>query len=189
MWLSQFLLVLVVIALCVSAEAQQQGKIPRIGVLLDSDSPRLKSFRQGLRDLGYIEDKNILIEYRFAKGNPDRISALAADLIDKKVKLILTAGTAWGRTSTSQGKHHRHRWSPSNPSCQASNIHDSHCDGAGPRSCWKRVRRQPCATWREYYWTVNPCPGDKWKTTGASFLDFPAWPSSGLQHSRVTRKR
>ena len=97
MWLSQFLLVLVVIALCVSAEAQQQGKIPRIGVLLDSDVPRLKSFRQGLRDLGYIEDKNILIEYRFAKGNPDRISALAADLIDKKVKLILTAGTAWAR--------------------------------------------------------------------------------------------
>jgi putative tryptophan/tyrosine transport system substrate-binding protein len=47
--------------------------------------------------LGYIEDKNILIEYRFAKGNLDRISALAADLIDKKVKLILTAGTAWAR--------------------------------------------------------------------------------------------
>ncbi len=38
----------------------------------------------------------------------------------------------------SQGRHHRHSWSPSNPSCQASNIHDSHCDGAGPRSCWKR---------------------------------------------------
>jgi putative ABC transport system substrate-binding protein len=50
-----------------------------------------------LRDLGYIEDKNIFIEYRFAKGNPDRISVLAADLIDKKVELILTAGTGPAR--------------------------------------------------------------------------------------------
>ena len=97
MWLSRFFVVLVVIALCVSAEAQQPKKIPRIGVLLDSEGPFLKSFRQGLRDLGYIEDKNIFIEYRFAKGNPDRISALAADLIDKKVELILTAGTGPAR--------------------------------------------------------------------------------------------
>jgi ABC-type uncharacterized transport system substrate-binding protein len=56
MWLSRFFVVLVVIALCVSAEAQQPKKIPRIGVLLDSEGPFLKSFRQGLRDLGYIED-------------------------------------------------------------------------------------------------------------------------------------
>jgi len=97
MWLSRFLVVLVVFALCMSAEAQQSGKIPRIGVLLDGEVSLLESFRQGLRDLGYIEDKNILIEYRFVKGNPDRISALAADLIDKKVKLILTAGTARAR--------------------------------------------------------------------------------------------
>jgi putative tryptophan/tyrosine transport system substrate-binding protein len=97
MWLSRFLVVLVVFALCMSAEAQQSGKIPRIGVLLDGEVSLLESFRQGLRDLGYIEDKNILIEYRFVKGNPDRISALAADLIDKKVKLMLTAGTARAR--------------------------------------------------------------------------------------------
>jgi putative tryptophan/tyrosine transport system substrate-binding protein len=50
-----------------------------------------------MRDLGYIEDKNILIEYRFTKGNPDRISALTAELIDKKVELILTEGTATAR--------------------------------------------------------------------------------------------
>src|SRR5215472_9401318 len=99
MWLSRFFVVLVVIALCVSAEAQQPKKIPRIGVLLDSEGPFLKSFRQGLRDLGYIEDKNIFIEYRFAKGNPDRISPLAADLIDKKVELILTAGTGPARAN------------------------------------------------------------------------------------------
>jgi hypothetical protein len=66
----RFLVVLIVFALCASAEAQQPGKMPCIGVLLDSDGPWLKSFRQGLRDLGYIEDKNIFIEYRFAKRRP-----------------------------------------------------------------------------------------------------------------------
>ena len=97
MWLSRFLVVLIVFALCFPAEAQQPNKIPRIGVLLGRDVPRLKSFRQGMRDLGYIEDKNILIEYRFTKGNPDRISALTAELVDKKVDLILTEGTATAR--------------------------------------------------------------------------------------------
>jgi hypothetical protein len=57
MWLSRFLVVLIVFALCFPAEAQQPNKIPRIGVLLGRDVPRLKSFRQGMRDLGYIEDK------------------------------------------------------------------------------------------------------------------------------------
>jgi len=63
----RFLVVLIVFALCAPAKARQPGKISRIGVLLDSDGPGLKSFRQGLRDLGYNEDKNIFIEYRFAK--------------------------------------------------------------------------------------------------------------------------
>jgi len=50
-----------------------------------------------LRDLGYIEGKNILIEYRFAKGKPERVSDLATDLVSRKVDLILTAGTVQGR--------------------------------------------------------------------------------------------
>jgi ABC-type uncharacterized transport system substrate-binding protein len=81
------------------AEAQQPKKIPRIGVLFRGGpgGSRLEAFRQGLHDLNYIEGKNIIIEYRFAKGNSERIPDLAADLIHKKVDLIITSGTAQAR--------------------------------------------------------------------------------------------
>jgi len=82
------------------AEAQQPKKIPRIGVLFRGGpgGSTLEAFRQGLHDLNYIEGKNIIIEYRFAKGNSERIPDLAADLIHKKVDLIITSGTAQART-------------------------------------------------------------------------------------------
>jgi hypothetical protein len=71
-------------ALCSSAAAQQAGKIPRNGFLstasLGSLSPRLDAFRQGLRDLGYFEGKDILIHHRSAEGNINRLPELAAEL-------------------------------------------------------------------------------------------------------------
>jgi putative tryptophan/tyrosine transport system substrate-binding protein len=78
------------------SETQPATKVPRIGVLLvgSPEGPGLKAFRQGLRDLGYIEGKNIAIEYRFTKGKPEEISGLAADLVHKKVDVIITSGTA-----------------------------------------------------------------------------------------------
>jgi putative tryptophan/tyrosine transport system substrate-binding protein len=86
-------------AFSVPTEAQPAAKVPRVGVLLPGSGgePGLQAFLQGLRDLGYIEGKNILIEYRFAKGKPERVSDLATDLVSKKVDLILTAGTVQGR--------------------------------------------------------------------------------------------
>jgi putative tryptophan/tyrosine transport system substrate-binding protein len=93
-----FTLSAVLFALCFSAEAQQPGKVPRIGVLLAGSGGgpgELKAFRQGLQDLGYIEDKNITIEY--TKGKPEGISGLAADIVRKKVDVIVTAGTAQAR--------------------------------------------------------------------------------------------
>jgi putative ABC transport system substrate-binding protein len=84
----------------VSFADAQQPKIPRIGYLSGqqrSDGPelaRLQAFREGLRDLGYVEAKNIFIEYRHAEGNVDRINDLAADLVRLKVDVILTAGEA-----------------------------------------------------------------------------------------------
>jgi putative tryptophan/tyrosine transport system substrate-binding protein len=71
-------------------------KFPRIGVLLLSGGggAPMRAFRQGLNDLGYVEEKNIFLEYRLARRKPEHISRLAAELIDKKVSLILTAGTA-----------------------------------------------------------------------------------------------
>src|SRR3989337_147836 len=85
------------LALNFSAEAQQSGKIPRIGFLGNS-TPALEEnlvgpFREGLRDLGYVEGKNILIEYRWAEGKYDRFPALIGELIAQKVDIIVTAGT------------------------------------------------------------------------------------------------
>ena len=64
---------------------------------------------------------------------------------------------ACGRTSTSQGRHHRLEWCDSNPCRQGSHGYDPHCHGAGSRSCWQRVRRQPRAAWREHHWIVDAC--------------------------------
>ena len=77
-----------------SAEAQPAKKMPRIGFLATNRTPRTEAFRQGLRDLGYIEDKNILIEYRFAEGAPARLPLLAGELVHLNVEVIVTAGAA-----------------------------------------------------------------------------------------------
>lgn len=76
------------------AEAQQPGKIPRIGLIAStgapgSPSPLFEAFRLALRDLGYVEGKNILMEYRYAEGRLDRMPALVNDLVQQKVDVIL----------------------------------------------------------------------------------------------------
>ena len=89
-------LLAVLFALCTSAGAQQSSKIPRIGYLaassLSAQTVRVEAFRQGLRDLGYIEGKNIIIEWRFADGKVERVKELAAELVRLKVDAILAAG-------------------------------------------------------------------------------------------------
>jgi putative tryptophan/tyrosine transport system substrate-binding protein len=83
-------------ALCAVCEAQQTKKIPRIGFLVASSpsaaSGRIEAFRQGLRQLGYVDDKNFVIEFRFAEGKLDRVPALAAELVRLKVDMIVTGG-------------------------------------------------------------------------------------------------
>jgi len=88
-------------ALNLPVEAQQ--KIPTIGILR-TDSPsifaaRKEVFRQGLRDLGYIEGKNIIIEYRYAEGKLDRLPRLAAELVRLKVDVIVTAAASGTRAA------------------------------------------------------------------------------------------
>ena len=92
-----------------AAEAQPAGKVYRIGCLMSpsssSERARVEAFRQGLRDLGYAEGRNIVIEYRYADGKAERLPALAAELVRLKVDLILTAGdfgirAAKGATTT-----------------------------------------------------------------------------------------
>jgi putative tryptophan/tyrosine transport system substrate-binding protein len=91
-----FALSALLFALCSSADAQQPGKVPRIGFLSATSpstiSARVDAFRQGLRDLGYIEAKNLVVEYRYAEGNSDRLNELAAELVRLKVNVIVTAG-------------------------------------------------------------------------------------------------
>ena len=84
--------------LCFPPRAQQPTKVPRIayltGASLSSMSTRIEAFRQGLRELGYVEGKNIVIEWRAAEEKLDRLPALAAELVRLKVDIIVTAGSS-----------------------------------------------------------------------------------------------
>src|SRR6202795_1298057 len=78
-----------------AAEAQQAAKVARIGYLSRNlaAGPHLpEAFRQGLRDLGYVEGRNVVIEYRSAEGKLERLPALAAELVALKVDVIVTGG-------------------------------------------------------------------------------------------------
>jgi ABC-type uncharacterized transport system substrate-binding protein len=92
----RFVLSAMLFALCAAAQAQQ-AKVPRIGFLVvgssASVSSRVEAFRQGLRERGYVEGKNIVVEYRYGEGKPDRMAEHAADLVQQKVNLIVTAGS------------------------------------------------------------------------------------------------
>ena len=84
------------LALPFPAHAQKPAKIPPIGFLnsvsLSTYSARIEAFRQGLRELGYVEGKNIVIELRSVEGKLDRVSELAAELVRLKVDVIVTSG-------------------------------------------------------------------------------------------------
>src|SRR6266480_525658 len=96
--LLSILFAVVLLAVAVVAEAQQAKKVPRIGFLgaayPSTNAARIEAFRQGLRALGYIERKNIIIEWRWAEGKPERLPDLAAELVRFKVDIIVTAGPA-----------------------------------------------------------------------------------------------
>src|SRR6266481_6005108 len=90
------------------AYAQQSAKIPRIGVLSrranpspTAPDPNADAFRQGLRELGYIEGKNIILEYRYAEGKVDRLPVLVAELLQLKVDVLLS-GTIPGIRAAKQ---------------------------------------------------------------------------------------
>ena len=84
----QFGLAAMLLSFSIPVEAQQPAKVPRIGYLSPVDAAResteAEAVRLALRKLGYIEGENIAIEYRYAEGQLDRLSALAAELIDLK---------------------------------------------------------------------------------------------------------
>ena len=93
-------------AFCFPLQAQEAKKVPRIGYVRVVGAPSLPgpnvdAFRQGLKDLGYVEGKNILIEFRYAEGKPDRVPSLVAELIQPKVD-VLVPGDALQSASPSR---------------------------------------------------------------------------------------
>ena len=94
MGIKTIVVLLIGFALASFAEAQQPKKIPRVGFLGGaSGEANLRGLRQGLRELGYVGGKNIIIEYRLSEGELDRFHALAAELVRLKVDVIVTQGT------------------------------------------------------------------------------------------------
>src|SRR6185503_5932675 len=83
-----------------AAEAQQAGRIPRVGILAQN-APLWDDFRQGLRDLGYVEGRTIVIQYQWGEGSDDRLPRLAADLARLGPDVIVT----WGTPSTLADKN------------------------------------------------------------------------------------
>ena len=92
---------LIILATACLAEAQQTGKVYRIGYLRAEKPPEvdIEAFRQGLREHGYVEGKNIVVEYRWADGNEERLRSLVAELIGLKVDLIVTSAPAATRAA------------------------------------------------------------------------------------------
>jgi putative tryptophan/tyrosine transport system substrate-binding protein len=88
-----------------AANAQRPANVPRIGMLLGNDAdaaaPSLEAFRQGLRELGYVEGQTIALEYRFAEGKVEPLPALAAELVQLPVDVIVT----WGTPATQAAQH------------------------------------------------------------------------------------
>jgi ABC-type uncharacterized transport system substrate-binding protein len=92
--LRSFALCVMLLALCASAEAQQPVKIPRIGFVTSAGNPnspglRVEAFQRGLRELGYVEGKNILVEYRYVEGKTERVPEIVAELVQLKVDVLV----------------------------------------------------------------------------------------------------
>jgi putative tryptophan/tyrosine transport system substrate-binding protein len=96
----------VLFALGVTAEAQQPKKVPRIGFLAPSDpaSQSTEAIRLALRELGYMEGQNIVIEYRYMEGKRDRVPELAGELVRLKVDIIVVSGTVSARAAKNATK-------------------------------------------------------------------------------------
>jgi putative tryptophan/tyrosine transport system substrate-binding protein len=94
------------LSLSLPAEAQQAMKVPRIGILFigGRDQPHLEAFKQGLRERGYTEGKNIVLDYRYAEGKVDRLPSLARGLVELKVDVIVTTSGNSARAAAAATK-------------------------------------------------------------------------------------
>ncbi|MEX0805868.1 MAG: ABC transporter substrate-binding protein [Candidatus Binatia bacterium] len=105
-WAGLFAIVVALTVCGAVAQAQKPGKNPQIGLLFfgSRNQPHLESFQRGLRNLGYVEGKNIHIEYRYAEGKQNRLAQLAADLVRLKVDVIVTTSNQGGLATRQASK-------------------------------------------------------------------------------------
>jgi putative ABC transport system substrate-binding protein len=113
--LSSILMAVALLAVGVVAEAQQPKKVPRIGYVGGTDDPStpggfVNALRQGLRDLGYIEGKNILFEYRSAEGKSDRYPSLVTELLQLKVDVLVSPDSRSDPRSHAGNQDDPHRY-------------------------------------------------------------------------------
>ena len=152
-----------------AAEAQQAARIARIGYLATNvagASPHAEGFRQGLRDLGYVEGRNVVIEIRDAEGKPERFPALAAELVALKVDVIVSR------------RHNAH------PGRKASDQDHPHCLRRCCRSGSGRARREPCAAGRQCHGVatlLRSSSASVWNSSSRPFRGSVGSPSSGSQ--------
>src|ERR1700754_5284625 len=159
------------LALCSYAHAQQPGKIFRIGFLDGSTASGMAvlvdAFRQELSKLGWIEGKNITIEYRFAEQKRERLPELAADLVRRNVDLIVTTGEP--------------------PALAAKEATTTHRDGecCGPRRFWFHL--QSGAAGRQCHGALESRDRAKQQkvrgTQGCDPEACPSWTTAGRRHS------
>ena len=128
-----------------ATRAQQRGRPPTIGLLgaisATGFAKQLAGFRQGLRDLGYTEGENLMIEYRWAEGDYARLPALVTELVRSNVAVIVTHGT------------------PGYTCRQAYDHHNSHSSGNNRRPHFNWRRQQHCAARWQYHWAELLQPG------------------------------
>src|ERR1700682_197011 len=87
------LLLVALLGAPLAAEGQQAGKMPRVGFLVMARNPGIEdSFPRGLPDLGYVEGRDVIIDWRSAEGRNDRIAALAVELVQLGVNVLVAAG-------------------------------------------------------------------------------------------------
>ena len=91
-----------------AARAQQPAHVPRIGIV--DDAPMWHSFRQALREFGYVEGESLNYEYRYSEGVPDRLAAVVGELIRRPVDLIAVYGTPPTEAAKAPSTHSTRRW-------------------------------------------------------------------------------
>ena len=137
-----------------ATEAQQAGKVHRIGFLGNStaalEANLVDPFREGLRDLGYVEGQTVVIMYRWAEGKYERLPALVADLIGLKVDM------------------HRRRWNARGRGGQEGDVIDSSGHGRCRRPYRHGSRHQPRSAWRKPHRVGVDCTGPGGQATGAA---------------------